>query len=66
MRPIFWGLILCIIGALGWVVFTVVAVITLGTVRAPANFFGLLMAASLPVAAIVELGLWIRRRTERA
>jgi len=62
MRPIFWGLIAFAICAVGWVLFTVVAVVTLGTIRAPANFFGILMAASIPVAVLVELILWVKRK----
>jgi len=62
MRPIFWGLIASAICAVGWVISTVFAVVTLGSFRTLANVFGILMIASVPVALVCEVILWIKKR----
>lgn len=64
MRPIFWGLILFGIGAVGWVISVVLAVITLGALKLLTYIFGILFALSLPVAGIWELILWVKNRNK--
>lgn len=55
MRPIFWGLIIFLIGLAGWFVSVIFSVVTLGKFRLLANLFGYIMVASLPVALMGEL-----------
>ncbi|MEK9180601.1 MAG: hypothetical protein AAB897_04285 [Patescibacteria group bacterium] len=62
MRPILWGIILFLIGAVGWVFSVVLAVITLGTFKFLTYVFGVLLAASLPVTIIFELVRWLRKK----
>ena len=62
MRPIFWGIILMLIGAIGWVISVVLAVVTFGATKILANIFGIMFAISLPIALVAELIRWIRRR----
>ena len=49
------GIILSIIGAIGWVVSVVLAIITLGATKTLAYIFGILFIASLPIAVVCEL-----------
>lgn len=62
MRPIFWGLIVFLIGLAGWFVSVIFAVITLGKFKLLANLFGYLMVASLPLALAGELIRWVKRK----
>ena len=48
-RPIIWGVIFAIIGAVGWVFSVVLAVLTLGAFKILALFFGILFVASLSI-----------------
>jgi len=64
-RPIIWGVIFAIIGAVGWVFSVVLAVITLGATKVIANIFGYLFILSLPVAGIWELIIWIKDRKNK-
>ena len=64
MRPIFWGLLVCVIGLIGWVISVVLTVVTLGSMRMLANIFGVLFIASVPVAAVFELIRWIRQKNK--
>lgn len=64
-RPIIWGLIFFGIGAVGWVLSVVLAVVTLGQLSWLANFFGWFAAGSLPAAVIGELILWIKNRNKK-
>ena len=61
-RPIVWGIAIGIVGGLAWLVFVIFSVLTLGKFRMPANIAGIVAAASLPVAAVLELILWIKKR----
>jgi len=63
MRPIFWGLILFGVGAVGWVISVVLTVVTLGGLKFLTYIFGYLFALSLPVAGIWELIRWIKNKT---
>lgn len=59
MRPIWWGMLFFIIGALGWVIGIVFAAVSLGKLRVLANLFGYITIFSLPTALVFEL---IRKR----
>lgn len=61
-RPIIWGLILFGVGAVGWVISVVLAVITLGKLSWLANMFGWFAVGSFIVGVGWELVLWIRRK----
>lgn len=69
MRPIFWGLICFLIGMVGWIAFSVIG--GLGeavsgeanpTLKALVYIFGTIFFFSLPVAIILEIIRWIRKR----
>ena len=62
MRPILWGIILFLISAVGWVISVVLAVVTLGAFKILTYIFGILFIASLPVAIILELIRWIKKK----
>ena len=62
MRPILWGIILFIVGAVGWVISVVFAVVTLGTLKLLTFVFGALFIFSLPVAVVLELTKWLKRK----
>ena len=64
MRPILWGLLVSVIGALGWVTFVIFSVLTLGEFRLLANISGYIMIAGLPIGLIGEL-LFRRRKPRR-
>ena len=59
MRPIWWGILFFIIGALGWVIGIVFTAVSLGKLRVLANLFGYIAIFSLPTALVLEL---IRKR----
>ncbi|MEK7464297.1 MAG: hypothetical protein AAB617_00780 [Patescibacteria group bacterium] len=65
MRPIFWGLILFAIGAVGWVISVVLAVVTFGKLKILANIFGIVFALSLPASLVLELISWFRKRRKK-
>lgn len=54
-KPIIWGLIFMVVGAVGWVFSVVLAVVTLGKLRMLANIFGYIAFFSLPIAIVWEL-----------
>ncbi|MBI4992058.1 MAG: hypothetical protein HZB99_02465 [Candidatus Harrisonbacteria bacterium] len=62
MRNLLFWTILTIIGAAGWVVFVVFAVITGGHFKLASNFFGIMMAVSLPIGLVIELARYIKRK----
>ncbi|OGZ03685.1 MAG: hypothetical protein A2648_01885 [Candidatus Lloydbacteria bacterium RIFCSPHIGHO2_01_FULL_41_20] len=62
MRPIFWGIILFLIGVFGWLVSVIFNVLTLGEFKWVSNFFGVVFLASLPVAIVFELIRWFKRK----
>ena len=61
-RPIIWGMIFSVVGAMGWAVSVVVAVASLGKLKFFANFFGIAMLASIPISILWEIGLMIKNR----
>ena len=70
MRPIVWGLILTVIGAFFWILFSVVFGVAFGLAgeEIPPYYLaliyisGLAMIFSLPISIAVEIYRWIRRR----
>ena len=62
MRPIFWGIILTVIGAIGWVISVVLAVVTFGAAKILTYIFGVLFIAGLPIAVIWELILKFKNK----
>jgi len=74
MRPIFWGLILTVLGAFFWILFSVVFGITYGLAgkEIPLSHWALIyisgfaMYFSPPIAVIVEIYRYLKRkRTKR-
>jgi len=69
MRPILWGIIWFFIGMVGWICFSVILGLAMG-LRAEADplllalvyLFGMLFFFSLPVTAIAEVIIWIKKR----
>ena len=61
-RPIFWGIILLIIGIIGWFISVILAVVTLGHFRQSANFFGALAYIGFPASLVFEFVKWIKKR----
>ena len=57
-KIIFWGAALLAIGILGWLLFVVLSVLTLGKFRDAANIFGYIGLLSLPASVVV----WLIRR----
>jgi len=64
IRPILWGLIFFAIGAVGWVISVVLAVVSLGALVSLTYIFGILMIASLPVVIVWEIFLKFRKRKD--
>jgi len=64
-RPIVWGLLISLIGLLGWWASVILSIVTLGKIQKLANFFGILMITGLPVAVVWELARYVRRRWRR-
>lgn len=69
MRPIVWGFILMVVGGIFWVMFSVIG--ALGEVAtgqksplmlALMYIFGIMFFFSLPVAFVIEIVNWFRRR----
>lgn len=60
-KPIIWGLIFFGIGAVGWVISVVLAVITLGSLKFLTYIFGYLFALSLPIGIVLEIILRLKR-----
>ncbi len=71
MRPIIWGTIWFVIGMIGWVTFSVFAGICevttpgkCGLLTLLVYFFGLLFFFSLPIAILVELMQFFKKRKD--
>jgi len=69
MRPIVWGLILTVLGAFFWILFSVVFGIAFafaGEIPLPYMVLiyisGLAMIFSLPITAIIEIYHWLKKR----
>ncbi|GEM_PF-4549157 len=67
MRNLFFWIILTAVGAVGWVISVVFAVISGGhdLFSLMANFFGIMMLSSIPIGLIVELVKYIKNRNEK-
>jgi len=63
-RPIIWGIILSIIGAVGWVFSVVLAVVSLGVLKPLTYVFGIIFLASLPVAIVWEIIRKIKKKND--
>ena len=61
-RPIFWGMIIFLISGLGWFVFVILSVVTLGKLSWIANSFGVVASISLPTAIMWEIVKRIKNR----
>lgn len=61
-RPIFIGIIVFALSAMGWVFSIVINVITLGHFRELSNVLGYIFLLSLPVAILAEIVRWFIRR----
>jgi len=72
MRPIYWGVTWFFIGMVGWFFFGVIVELqeALGEVNplilALVYVFGALFFFSLPIAIVVEIVRWRRRRRAKA
>lgn len=70
MRPIVWGLILTVIGAFFWVLFSVVFGVAYGLTggeiplayRALIYISGAVMYFSLPIAVVIEIYRYLKKR----
>ncbi len=69
MRPIAWGTIWFFIGLIGWVTFSILGALeelTTAKISSITMFliylFGLLFFFSLPIAILVEIIRWIKRK----
>jgi len=73
MRPLVWGFILTVVGAFFWVLFSVVFGVAAGlsgtdvpsTYMALIYVSGVAMLFSLPVAVVIELYRWIKKKKKR-
>ena len=54
-RPIFWGAILSMVGLLGWWLFVILTVVSVGKFRDLSNFFGILMLSGLPFGLLIPI-----------
>ena len=50
-----WGLIIFLVSGLGWFVSVILSVVTLGKLRMAANIFGMISAASIPLAIVLAI-----------
>jgi hypothetical protein len=73
MRPIVWGLILTVLGAFFWILFSVVFGIVAGISGEMHPFYmaliyisGLAMLFSLPITAIIEIYHWLKKKVKEA
>ena len=71
MRPIGWGLIFFLVGIIGWLLFSIIygvgGAITgyvPSIVKFWVIFFGLLAFFSLPIAVIIEIVRWIKKKSQ--
>ena len=65
MRPLFYGIIFFVIGAVAFVFSIVINVVTLGHFRTLSNVLGIATAASMPVAILAELIRWLMKRKSK-
>jgi hypothetical protein len=61
MRPIAWGLLISVIGGIGWLTAVVFVAFTLGhSFKIIANIFGIMMLGGIPAGVVGE---FFRRHT---
>jgi ABC-type dipeptide/oligopeptide/nickel transport system permease component len=71
LRPRVWGFILMVVGGIFWIMFSVIWGVIAGfggeslMAKALMYIFGILFFFSLPVAVIIEIGQWIKRKREK-
>lgn len=61
-HPLFWGLLIFFVALAGWWISIIFSVITLGHFRVITNAFGHFALWILPVTAVWEFILWIKRK----
>ena len=72
MRPIVWGFIVSIIGCFFWIIFSVMWGFTAAfgqvspELTALMYLFGIMFFFGFPVAIVVEIVQWIRRKRKKA
>jgi len=74
MRPIVWGFIISCVGGFFWLLFSVTFGVIFGLTGEPVPLYyralvyisGLAMYLGLPIAVIIELILYIRRKRSKA
>lgn len=61
MRPIFWGIILSLIGSVLWVISIVFNVVSLGEFKWLSNILAYIFISGLPIAIIWELIILLKK-----
>ena len=62
MRIIVLGIILTIVGAVGWATSVIFAVLSGGQFKWAANFFGIMMLICLPSALLIRLVQYLKKK----
>ncbi|MSU56296.1 MAG: hypothetical protein EXS51_03250 [Candidatus Taylorbacteria bacterium] len=65
MKIFLWGLLVFVLGILGWVVSVVLAVVTGGQFKEVANLFGRLAFGSLFVTILVAVVAWLLKSRKK-
>jgi len=73
MRPIVWGLILTVLGAFFWILFSVVFGVAFGLAmqEIPPSYMaliyisGIAMVFSLPISIAIEIYKWIKKKRSK-
>ena len=72
MRPVVYGILLTILGLLGWFIFSfLVAMESLSGTPSMINLalmyiFGMLFFFSIPISIVTEIVRWIRKKAQKA
>ena len=66
MKIFLWGLLVFVLGILGWVVSVVLAVITGGQIKWLANFFGVVAIGTLPATILLVVVGWIWHKGKKS
>ena len=61
-RPIFWGILCLVVGIVGWFIFVIMSVLTLGHFSIQANFFAGIAYVGFPIFLIWELVSMIKNK----
>ena len=62
MRIILFGIVLTVVGAVGWVISVIFAVLIGGHFKLIANFFGIMMLIGLPSALLIRLVQYLKKK----